>query len=87
MPGVDMGCWRTQSEGAERMSVLEIKREIEATSDEERLFLLAYLKHLTRRNDPGYARHLARRAQEMDANKVSLDQIKRVHQALEAEGL
>ncbi len=69
------------------MSVLEIKQELEATSEEERLFLLAYLKHLTRRNDPGYRRHLANRAQEMDANRVSLEQIKRVHQALEAEGL
>lgn len=63
------------------MSVLELKREIEASSEEERLFLLAYLKHLSRRDDPAYRRHLAARAQEMDTNKVSLDQIKRVHQA------
>jgi hypothetical protein len=69
------------------MSVLELKREIEASSEEERLFLLAYLKHLSRRDDPAYRRHLATRAKEMDTNKVSLDQIKRVHQALEAEGL
>jgi hypothetical protein len=69
------------------MSVLEITRELEATSAEDRLFLLAYLKHLARRDDPAYQRHLAARAKEMDTNKVSLDQIKRVHQALEAEGL
>lgn len=69
------------------MSVLEIKRELEATTDEERLFLLAYLKHLSRRDDPAYRRHLATRAQEMETSKVSLAQIQRVHQALEAEGL
>ena len=69
------------------MSVVEIKRELEASSEEDRLFLLAYLKHLSRRDDPAYRRHLATRAQEIETNKVSLDQIKRVHQALEAEGL
>lgn len=69
------------------MSVLEIKRELETASAEDRLFLLAYLKHLARRDDLAYRRHLAARAQEMETNQVSLDQIKRVHQALEAEGL
>ena len=63
------------------MSVLEIKREIEASSEEDRLFLLAYLKHLSRRDDPAYRRHLATRAKERDANSVPLDEVKRVNRA------
>ena len=69
------------------MSVQDLKKELEATSEEDQLFLLAYLKHLTRRNDAGYQKHLAERAHDMDSAKVTLDQIKRLHQALEAEGL
>jgi hypothetical protein len=69
------------------MSIQELKKELEATSDEDRLFLLAYLKHLTHRDDPGYRKHLAGRASELESSKVSLDQIKRLHSALEAEGL
>jgi len=70
------------------MSVQDLKREIEASSEEDKLFLLAFLQHLVRRDDPAYKRLLAERVKEMQAgDKVSLSQFKRLHEALEAEGL
>lgn len=70
------------------MSVQDLKREIEESSEEDRLFLLAFLKHLIRRDDPAYKKLLAERVQEMQTgNKISLSQVKRLHEALDAEGL
>jgi len=70
------------------MSVQDLKREIEASSEEDKLFLLAFLQHIIRREDPAYKKLLAERVKEMQAgNKVSLSQVKRLHEALEAEGL
>ena len=70
------------------MTLQDIRREIEVSSSEDRLYLLALLTHLTRRDQASYKRHLADRAKEMDlGNQVSLDQIKSLHQSLEAEGL
>lgn len=70
------------------MSLQELKAGIEQSTPEERLFLAAYLKHLARKDDPAYRADLAQRIDEMKAGKrFSLDQVKRVHQSLEAEGL
>ena len=70
------------------MTLQDIRREIEISSSEDRLYLLALLTHLTRRDQPSYKKHLADRAKEMTSgNQVSLDQIRRLHQSLEAEGL
>lgn len=68
------------------MSLQELKREIEVSFPEDRLYLLALLKHLTRRDEEEYKKHLADRAQNAGRNSVSLEQVKLLHQALEAEG-
>ena len=70
------------------MNIQDLKREIEASSEEDKLFLLAYLKHLLRRDDPGYRRMLAERVHEIQlGNKISLAQVKHLHEAFNAAGL
>ena len=70
------------------MTVQELKQGIEASAPEDRLFLAAYLKHLAQKDDPAYRAELARRRDEMGGGKrFSLEQVKRVHENLEAEGL
>jgi len=69
------------------MTLQELKQGIDQSTPEERLFLAAYLKHLARRDDPAYRQELSRLRDEMNAGRrVNLEQVKRMHQALEAEG-
>jgi len=57
-------------------------------TSEERVFVLAYLRHLERVDDPVRQSQLGERMRRMDAgHKVTLEQAERLHQALEAEGL
>lgn len=57
-------------------------------NDNERFFAAAYLQHLAQSRDPGYQRLLAERLERMDkGKKVTREQLLRVHQTLEAEGL
>ncbi|MEK7678271.1 MAG: hypothetical protein AAB676_20770 [Verrucomicrobiota bacterium] len=70
------------------MSVAELKRVVDDTTPDERLFLEAYLAHLHRRDDPANAADLARRMREMDAGKkVTLARARTLHQALLKQGL
>jgi hypothetical protein len=70
------------------MTVEQIKEEIEHSSPEERLYLAAFLKHLARKDDPSYQSELAELNKEIDSSrKFSLDQVKRLHETLKAEGL
>jgi hypothetical protein len=70
------------------MSIQELQREIESASSEDRLYLQALLQHLGRRESGVYRQHLARRAEEMaGGQKVGLDQIKRLHEMLDSQGL
>jgi hypothetical protein len=70
------------------MTLLEIKRNVEGASEEDRLFLEAYLRHLNREDDPGNAADLDRRMQAMDeGRKVSLATALRLHESLKSEGL
>jgi hypothetical protein len=70
------------------MTLEELKQGIDQSTEEDRLFLAAYLKHLNRKDDPAYRRELSRLRDEMNEGKrYSLEQVKRVHDALEAEGL
>lgn len=70
------------------MSVVELKKMVDQTTPEERMFLQAYLDHLARRDDPANAQDLTRRMKEMDAGKkVTLAQAKKLHQALLKQGL
>ena len=70
------------------MSVAELKRIVDKTSTEERLFLQAYLDHLARAGDPANAADLSRRMREMDAGKkVTLALAKKLHESLLKQGL
>lgn len=70
------------------MSVAELKTVVDQTTNEERLFLQAYLDHLDAQSSPENARELDRRWEEMNAgDKVSLDEARRLHEALQARGL
>jgi hypothetical protein len=70
------------------MTVAELKTGIEQSSPEERLYLAAFLKHLGRKDDPAYRAELNRLNAEIDdGKKFSLEQVKRLHETLEAEGL
>lgn len=70
------------------MSTAELKQIVDQTSTEERLYLQAYLDHLSRVNAPTNAADLSRRMREMDAGrKVTLAQAKKLHEALAKQGL
>jgi len=70
------------------MTVAELKRCIEQSTPEERVYLAALLKHLARKDDPAYKSELNRLNKEIDeGKKFSLDQVKRLHETLGSEGL
>lgn len=70
------------------MTATQIKQQIDAMSDEDRFLAAAYLEHLSNQKDAAYRMNLAERMQRMDAGqKVSLDQLERLHNALEREGM
>ncbi len=70
------------------MTTSEIKDSIDKLTDEERFFAAAYLQHRAQESDPAYQAMLAERMNRMDAGKkVTLEQVHRVHETLESEGL
>lgn len=70
------------------MTIAEIKTGIEQSTPEERAYLAAFLKHLARKDDPAHRAELTRLNEEFESGKkFSLDQVKRLHKTLEAEGL
>ena len=70
------------------MTTAEIKANIDKLTDEERFFAAAYLQHRAQENDPAYQTMLSERMNRMDAGKkVTLEQVQRIHQTLESEGL
>jgi hypothetical protein len=70
------------------MSTADLKKTADSLNDEERVFLAAYLKHLSRADSPAYQAELTRLDAEIDAGKkFSLEQVQRMHGALKAEGL
>ena len=61
---------------------------IDRSSTEERLFLAAYLRHLSTSEDPGLHEELAGAHREIEGGKkVGLRQLKRLHQTLAKTGL
>lgn len=69
------------------MSLQEIKVAAAALSEEERLWLAAYLRHLSRVNSQANAAELSALNKRIDdGHFVTLEQLKRYHAALEAEG-
>jgi hypothetical protein len=70
------------------MSISEIKASIDQMTDEERFIAAAYLHHRAQEKDAAYQALLAERMARMDkGQKITLEQVQRIHQALENEGL
>ena len=70
------------------MTVAQIKKSINTLDEDDRLYLLHYLKHLTRVDTEANRQELARRHKEMEGGrKVSLKQLKRLDAAWRAEKL
>jgi len=70
------------------MSHVELIEMVDRTSPEERLFLSAYIEHLACAADPEHGRELDRRLEAMRAGtEVSLEDARKLHEALAARGL
>jgi len=70
------------------MGLAEVKRLVDKMSQEERLFLSAYLHHRLRADDPANCADLEQRMRQIEAgNKLTLEQARRLHESLESEGL
>ena len=69
------------------MSLQELKAATTALSEDECLWLAAYLRHLSRVNSEENARELTALNNRIDdGHCVALNQLKQCHVALEAEG-
>jgi hypothetical protein len=61
------------------MVFTEIKPQIDQLPPEEKLKVLAYLKHLRQADDPEYQRELARRHDDIEAGRgISLNEAKKL---------
>jgi hypothetical protein len=70
------------------MSRAELKLIVDRSSAEDRLFLAAYLQHVTARGDAAVRRELTEAHQEIaDGRKVRLAGLKRLHTGLVRAGL
>jgi hypothetical protein len=70
------------------VSTSDIKASIDEMTEDERFFAAAYLQHLAQENDAAYKTTLAERLKRMEAgHKVTLEQVHRIHDVLESEGL
>ncbi|MEO7677969.1 MAG: hypothetical protein ABIV39_14515 [Verrucomicrobiota bacterium] len=77
-----------QKKYAFTVTTAEIKASIDKLTDEERFFAAAYLQHCGQVRELSYQTMLDERMNRMDAGKkVTLEQVQRVHQTLESEGL
>ena len=69
------------------MTLDELKRGVAELSEEDRLHLSAFLKHLARVDTDENKAELSRLNRQIDeGNYVSLEQLREMHAALEAEG-
>jgi hypothetical protein len=70
------------------MSRAELIEIVDRSSPEDRLFLRACIEHLARAADPEDGRELDRRLESMRAgNEVSLEDARKLHEAIAARGL
>jgi hypothetical protein len=70
------------------MSRAELIAIVDQASPEDRLFLRAYIEHLARAADPENGRDLDDRLERMRAgNEISLDDARKLHDSLSAQGL
>ena len=70
------------------MNATELRKTIDALSADERFFVAAYLRHLSRVDDPAYRAQLGDRMRRMNAGKrFTLEQALKIHAAMESEGV
>lgn len=70
------------------MSRTELTSLVDRSSTEERLFLAAYLRHVSTRDDPGLQSELADAHREIErGKKIGLSQLKSLHRTLNKTGL
>ena len=70
------------------MSRAELIEFVDRSALEDRLFLQAYIEHISRESDPENGRELDRRLDAMrQGNEVYLDDVWKLHEALLAQGL
>ena len=70
------------------MSKAEIMATARGLKEEERLFLAAFLKHLSRVDSPEYKKHLSELDEEFaDGKTFSQEQVERLDRQLSEEGL
>lgn len=69
------------------MSTTVISETLDRLSPDERFFAAAYLQHLSQEEDEGWRQEIERTQTEMDAGrKFSLDQVRKLHESLNAQG-
>jgi hypothetical protein len=70
------------------MRVEELKAVAASLTEEERIWLSAYLLHLSRADSASNKADLSARNRSIDeGHYVTLEQFEKIHEALEAEGL
>ena len=70
------------------MTVAQIKKTAVSLKEDDRLFMLHYLKHLLRANTQANRRELSAYHRDIEGGrKVTLDQVKRLDKAFRSEGL
>lgn len=69
------------------MTSLQVRGQIDAMSEEDRFLAAAYLHHLASEKDEAHRQKIDLRMKRMDeGSKVTLNQLERIHTAMESEG-
>ena len=66
------------------MSNQQLMEVVDRSTEEERIFLRAYLDHVAEANDPAYRAEIARRIDH--GTYYTLEEVEAMHRKLEAEG-
>ena len=67
------------------MSIAELKKIVDETSGDQRVFLAAYLRHVERRDDLAHRENLDRLCEEATSGqRYSLERARELHSKLEA---
>ena len=66
------------------MSNQQLMEVVDRSTEEERIFLRAYLDHVERRDDPAHREELARRIDH--GTYFTLEEVEAMHRKLEAQG-
>ncbi len=69
------------------MSLTEIKEELKSLPQSEVCYLVAYLKHLSRRGDGAYKREMDEQWESCSKDRISLKDLKRIDDQLRKSGI